>query len=148
MAQKSCEGSLHPRPEGRGIRDPPHSRCNKLKDLGRIPGIGNPWVYNAVEQISDEICTYKEERQYQECTLHHRIISGYDSIVYECAHAVLGVDYLDYQSPADHKTEVKGHDAYELWQHIPDHVLKLNNPVRQALGSRHEYEVLSKDLRN
>ncbi len=23
------EGSLHPRPEGRGIRDPPHSHCNK-----------------------------------------------------------------------------------------------------------------------
>ena len=29
MAQKTCEGSLHPRPEGRGIRDPPRSRCNK-----------------------------------------------------------------------------------------------------------------------
>jgi hypothetical protein len=23
------EGSLHPRPEGRNIRDPPHSQCNK-----------------------------------------------------------------------------------------------------------------------
>lgn len=23
------EGSLHPRPEGRGIRDPPHSQCIK-----------------------------------------------------------------------------------------------------------------------
>ncbi|MHB8120458.1 MAG: helix-turn-helix domain-containing protein [Methanothrix sp.] len=29
MTQKTCEGSLHPRPEGRGIRDPPRSRCNK-----------------------------------------------------------------------------------------------------------------------
>ena len=28
-AQRTGEGSLHPRPEGRGIRDPPHSRCNK-----------------------------------------------------------------------------------------------------------------------
>jgi len=27
--QRMGEGSLHPRPEGRGIRDPPHSRCNK-----------------------------------------------------------------------------------------------------------------------
>ena len=27
--QKMCEGSLHPRPEGRGIRDPPRSQCNK-----------------------------------------------------------------------------------------------------------------------
>ena len=25
------EGSLPPRPEGRGIRDPPHSRCNESK---------------------------------------------------------------------------------------------------------------------
>ena len=25
------EGSLHPRPEGRGIRDPPRSQCNKKK---------------------------------------------------------------------------------------------------------------------
>jgi len=24
-----CEGSLHPQPEGRGIRDPPRSRCNQ-----------------------------------------------------------------------------------------------------------------------
>ncbi len=24
------EGSLHPRPEGRGICDPPRSRCNKI----------------------------------------------------------------------------------------------------------------------
>ncbi len=28
-AQRMGEGSLHPRPEGRGIRDPPRSRCNK-----------------------------------------------------------------------------------------------------------------------
>ncbi len=27
--RKKCEGSLHPRPEGRGIRDPPRSRSNK-----------------------------------------------------------------------------------------------------------------------
>jgi transposase len=27
--QRTGEGSLHPRPEGRGIRDPPRSRCNK-----------------------------------------------------------------------------------------------------------------------
>jgi hypothetical protein len=26
---KIGEGSLHPRPEGRGIRDPPHSLSNK-----------------------------------------------------------------------------------------------------------------------
>ena len=26
---KKGEGSLHPRPEGRGIRDPLHSQCNK-----------------------------------------------------------------------------------------------------------------------
>jgi hypothetical protein len=26
---KTCEGSLHPRPEGRGIRDPPRSRSNE-----------------------------------------------------------------------------------------------------------------------
>ncbi len=31
------EGSLHPRPEGRGIRDPPRSRCNKT-----IENIGYP----------------------------------------------------------------------------------------------------------
>ena len=24
------EGSLHPQPEGRGIRDPPRSRCNNF----------------------------------------------------------------------------------------------------------------------
>jgi len=28
-AQRMGEGSLHPRPEGRGIRDPPRSQCNK-----------------------------------------------------------------------------------------------------------------------
>ena len=33
-AQKTGEGSLHPRPEGRGIRDPPHSRCNKKRGAG------------------------------------------------------------------------------------------------------------------
>jgi hypothetical protein len=27
--KKTCEGSLHPRTEGRGIRDPPRSRSNK-----------------------------------------------------------------------------------------------------------------------
>jgi hypothetical protein len=27
--EKYGEGSLHPRPKGRGIRDPPHSLCNK-----------------------------------------------------------------------------------------------------------------------
>jgi len=29
---KKGEGSLHPRPEGRGIRDPPRSRCKKLDE--------------------------------------------------------------------------------------------------------------------
>ena len=29
-AQRTGEGSLHPRPEGRGIRDPPRSQCNKI----------------------------------------------------------------------------------------------------------------------
>ena len=45
-AQRMGEGSLHPRPEGRGIRDPPHSRCNKitekmytLQDLWRLLSI-------------------------------------------------------------------------------------------------------------
>jgi len=33
IAQKTCEGSLHPRPEGRGIRDPPRSRCNNKLHL-------------------------------------------------------------------------------------------------------------------
>jgi hypothetical protein len=28
-AQRTGEGSLHPPPEGRGIRDPSRSRCNK-----------------------------------------------------------------------------------------------------------------------
>ena len=28
-ARKTCEGSLHPQPEGWGIRDPPRSRSNK-----------------------------------------------------------------------------------------------------------------------
>jgi hypothetical protein len=32
-AQRMGEGSLHPRPEGRGIRDPPHSRCNKSPQI-------------------------------------------------------------------------------------------------------------------
>ena len=32
-AEKTCEGSLHPQPKGRGIRDPPRSRCNKIKIL-------------------------------------------------------------------------------------------------------------------
>ena len=36
-AQRMGEGSLHPRPEGRGIRDPPHSRCNKRDESGRLP---------------------------------------------------------------------------------------------------------------
>jgi hypothetical protein len=27
--QRTGEGSLHPQPEGRGIRDPPRSRCNQ-----------------------------------------------------------------------------------------------------------------------
>jgi len=29
--RKPGQGSLHPRPEGRGIRDPPHSRCNNIR---------------------------------------------------------------------------------------------------------------------
>jgi hypothetical protein len=31
------EGSLHPRPEGRGIRDPPRSRCNNGRPSATIP---------------------------------------------------------------------------------------------------------------
>jgi transposase, IS5 family len=34
-AQRTGEGSLHPRPEGRCIRDPPRSRCNKSERGGR-----------------------------------------------------------------------------------------------------------------
>src|SRR5665811_1247222 len=34
---KRGEGSLHPRPKGQGIRDPPHSRSNKLEqELGTV----------------------------------------------------------------------------------------------------------------
>jgi hypothetical protein len=29
--RKPGEGSLHPQPEGRGIRDPLRSRCNKIR---------------------------------------------------------------------------------------------------------------------
>jgi hypothetical protein len=29
-ARKTCEGSLHLRPKGRSIRDPPRSQCNKF----------------------------------------------------------------------------------------------------------------------
>ncbi|MDD2245279.1 MAG: hypothetical protein PHR13_11815 [Dysgonamonadaceae bacterium] len=35
--QKTCEGSLHPRPEGQGIRDPPRSRSNKVDKLLPMP---------------------------------------------------------------------------------------------------------------
>jgi len=32
---KRGEGSLHPLPEGRGIRDPPRSLCNKVRGIFR-----------------------------------------------------------------------------------------------------------------
>jgi hypothetical protein len=42
-AQRTGEGSLHPRPEGRGIRDPPRSQCNKPRVFdGNIPWITTP----------------------------------------------------------------------------------------------------------
>ena len=36
LAIKKGEGSLHPRPKGRGIRDPPHSLCNKILGIGLL----------------------------------------------------------------------------------------------------------------
>src|SRR5674476_1591786 len=41
---KRGEGSLHPRPKGQGIRDPPHSRSNKEKEPPRIDFSGRPLV--------------------------------------------------------------------------------------------------------
>jgi hypothetical protein len=38
LAIKKGEGSLHPRPKGRGIRDPPHSLCNKIEVI-----VANPY---------------------------------------------------------------------------------------------------------
>jgi len=32
LTQKKGKGSLHPQPEGWGIRDPPHSLCNKITE--------------------------------------------------------------------------------------------------------------------
>ena len=41
------EGSLHPRPEGRGIRDPPHSHCNKSV----VQGMPQAPKVDAAEQL-------------------------------------------------------------------------------------------------
>ena len=34
--ERKCEGSFHPLPEGRGIREPPHSGCNNTKPIKNI----------------------------------------------------------------------------------------------------------------
>ena len=34
--ERKYEGSLHPLPEGRGIREPPHSGCNNIKPIKNI----------------------------------------------------------------------------------------------------------------
>ena len=47
-----CEGSLHPRPEGRGIRDPPRSRCNK--NIVKVLKITRPTVNRTRKRYCEE----------------------------------------------------------------------------------------------
>jgi hypothetical protein len=56
--QRTGEGSLHPQPEGRGIRDPPRSRCNKIAAL--VDGI---W------QISGTPIDVRADNQYGKMTI-------------------------------------------------------------------------------
>ena len=48
------EGSLHPHPEGWGIRDPPHSRCNKEHIIELIP--------SRVIEPAEKMCRERQDK--------------------------------------------------------------------------------------
>jgi hypothetical protein len=50
---KPGEGSLHPRPEGRGIRDSPRSRCNKT-DEEIVEGLMEITALSLTDVLADE----------------------------------------------------------------------------------------------
>ena len=54
---KPGEGSLHPRPEGQGIRDPPRSQCNKIRHIKSR--VNHPQTNGKLEKWND---TYETNR--------------------------------------------------------------------------------------
>jgi len=55
---KRGEGSLHPRPKGQGIRDPPHSRSNKTNFYAHLPKAGDEFLNNCLPEFKVNITHY------------------------------------------------------------------------------------------